>query len=58
MVLTSSLSFSGLKPSGDENGISYAWEGELAPLTVDIYEAYYWETNNFPIRKCDRTEVS
>lgn len=58
MLLTSGLSFSGLKPSGDESGISYAWEGELAPLTVGIYEAYYWEMSNFPIRNCNRTEVS
>lgn len=58
MVLTSGLSFAGLKPSGDKHDIFYAWEGEEAPPTEGIHEAYYWEMNHFPIRKCNRTEVS
>lgn len=58
MVLTSRLSFSGLKPSGGKHDIFYAREGEVAPPTEGIHEAYYWEMNHFPIRKCNRTEVS
>lgn len=59
MVWTSSLSYSGLKPPGNKNSISCTWvEGEPAPSTVGIHETYCWEMNHFPIRKCNRTEVS
>lgn len=43
---------------GDKNDIFYAWEREVTPPTEDIHEACYWEMNHFPIRKCNRTEVS